>query len=94
MRPLRTPTGPELAAARTELVAAIDDLDAQARALLPPGGSATRDPVQLDPTRILAAAAEIERLCGSAPAPARRAADGVRLEPCATSSSTRPSGTP
>ncbi len=88
-------TGPELTAARTELVAAIDDLDAQARALLPPGGNATRDPVQLDPARILAAAAEIEQLCGSASAPARRGGlTGVRLEPCATSSSTPPSGTP
>lgn len=57
-------TGPELAAARAELVAAIDDLDTQAQALLPPGGNITRDPVQLNPTRILAAAAEIERLCG------------------------------
>ncbi|HVH24519.1 MAG TPA: hypothetical protein VNA11_18900 [Pseudonocardia sp.] len=47
-------------------MAAIDDLDAQARALLPPGGNAARDPVQLNPTRILAAAAEIERLCGTA----------------------------
>jgi hypothetical protein len=54
---------PQLAAARIELVAAIDDLDAQGRALLPPGGNATRDAVQLDPTRILAAAAELERLC-------------------------------
>jgi hypothetical protein len=61
------PSGPELAAARAELVAAIDDLDAQARALLPPGGNVTRDPVQLNPARILAAAAEIERLCGSSP---------------------------
>jgi hypothetical protein len=58
--------GPELTRARAELVAAIDDLDAQARALLPPGGNAARDPVQLNPTRILAAAAEIERLCGTA----------------------------
>ena len=59
------PSGPELAAARAELVAAIDDLDAQAVALLPPGGNVTRDPVQLDPTRIRAAAAELERLCAS-----------------------------
>jgi hypothetical protein len=58
--------GPELTRARAELVAAIDDLDAQARTLLPPGGNAARDPVQLNPTRILAAADEIERLCGTA----------------------------
>jgi hypothetical protein len=55
---------PELVAARAELVAAIDDLDAQGRALLPPGGNAARDPVQLNPDRILAAAAVFERLCG------------------------------
>ena len=60
--------GPALTAARAEMVAAIDDIDAQAQAMLPPGGNATRDPVQLNPDRILAAAAEIERLCGSAPA--------------------------
>ncbi len=54
---------PELVEARAELVAAIDDLDAQGRALLPPGGSAARDPVQLNPDRILAAAAVFERLC-------------------------------
>ena len=60
--------GPALTAARAEMVAAIDDIDAQAQSMLPPGGNATRDPVQLDPARILAAAAEIERLCGSAPA--------------------------
>lgn len=54
---------PELVAARAELVAAIDELDAQGRAALPPGGDAARNPVQLDPTRILAAADELERLC-------------------------------
>jgi hypothetical protein len=57
-------TDPALSAAGTELVAAIDDLEAQGQALLPPGGNLTRDPVQLDPTRILAAATRIERLCG------------------------------
>jgi hypothetical protein len=56
---------PALIAAGAELVAAIDDLDAQAVALLPPGGNVTRDPVQLDPTRIRAAAAELERLCAA-----------------------------
>jgi hypothetical protein len=58
------PADPALTAARAELVAAIDDLDAQGRALLPAGGNPARDAVQLDPARILAAAAEIERLCG------------------------------
>ena len=57
--------GPELTRARAELVAAIDDLDTQAETLLPPGGSTARDPVQLNPARILAAADEIERLCGT-----------------------------
>jgi hypothetical protein len=56
---------PALIAVGAELVAAIDDLDAQGVALLPPGGNVTRDPVQLDPTRILAAAAELERLCAA-----------------------------
>jgi hypothetical protein len=55
----------QLTAARAELVAAIDDLDAQGRALLPAGGNPARDPVQLDPARILVAAAEFERLCSS-----------------------------
>ena len=54
---------PQLIAARAELVAAIDDLDAQGRALLPAGGNPARDAVQLDPTRILAAVAEFERVC-------------------------------
>ncbi len=56
---------PALLTAQTELVAAIDDLDAQGRALLPPGGSPAQNRVQLDPTRIVAAVAEIERVCGT-----------------------------
>jgi hypothetical protein len=58
---------PELAAAQAELVAAIDDLDAQARALLPPDGNPARDAVQLDPTRVVAAVEAVERVCGTAP---------------------------
>jgi hypothetical protein len=58
-------TDPRLRAARAEMVAAIDDLDAQGQALLPPGGDALRDPVQLNPARILAAVAELEHLCGN-----------------------------
>ena len=58
------PTGPLLSKARAEMVAAIDDLDAQGRARLPAGGDALRDGVPLDPVRILAAAAELERVCG------------------------------
>ncbi len=38
---------PALAAAQAELVAAIDDLDAQGRALLPPGGNPAQNAVQL-----------------------------------------------
>lgn len=56
---------PELAAAQAELVAAIDDFDAQARALLGPEGNAAQDAVQLDADRLLAAIEEIERVCAS-----------------------------
>ena len=54
---------PELVAAQTELVAAIDDLDAQGRALVGPEGSAVTDAVQYDAARITAAVTEIERVC-------------------------------
>lgn len=56
-------TDPEILAAQQELIAAIDDLDAQGRALLPPGGNPAQDVVQLDAERILAAVTEIERVC-------------------------------
>jgi hypothetical protein len=56
---------PELQAAQAELVAAIDDLDAQGRALVGPEGDAVTDAVQFDPARILAALTEIERVCGA-----------------------------
>ncbi|MBC8092758.1 MAG: hypothetical protein H7Y15_12620 [Pseudonocardia sp.] len=55
---------PVLAAAQAELVAAIDDLDAQGKALLGPDGNPAQDTVQLDAARILAAVEEIERVCG------------------------------
>ncbi len=55
-----------LAAAQLELVAAIDDLDAQGRALLGPDGNAATDAVRLDAQRIQAAVDEIERICGAA----------------------------
>jgi hypothetical protein len=58
-------TDPELLAAQMELIAAIDDLDAQGRALLPPGGNPAQDVVQLDGERILAAVTEIERVCAA-----------------------------
>lgn len=58
-------TDPELRAAQAELVAAIDDLDTQARALLGPDGNAAQDAVELDAQRILAAVTEIERVCAA-----------------------------
>ena len=58
-------TDPELLAAQMELIGAIDDLDAQGRALLPPGGNPAQDVVQLDGERILAAVTEIERVCAA-----------------------------
>jgi hypothetical protein len=54
---------PELAAAMSEAAAAIDELDAQGRELLPEGGNATQDAVELDPTRIREAVAALEELC-------------------------------
>jgi hypothetical protein len=58
---------PALAAAQAELVAAIDDLDAQGRTLIGPDGDAARDAVRLDAARIQRALAEVERLCGAPP---------------------------
>lgn len=54
---------PALAAAQAETVAAIDDVDAQGNAGLPPGGNPARDKVALDTTRILAAVEAVERVC-------------------------------
>ncbi len=56
---------PELAAAQAELLAAIDDLDAQGRLLLGPDGNPAQTAVQLDAARILAAVTEIERVCAA-----------------------------
>lgn len=56
---------PEIVAAQTELVAAIDDLDAQGRALLGPDGNAAQDAVRIDAARLLAAVTEMERACGA-----------------------------
>ncbi len=58
-------TDPALAAAETEFVAAIDDLDAQGTAGLPAGGNPAQDLVQLDATRIIAAVEAVERICES-----------------------------
>jgi hypothetical protein len=54
---------PALAAARAEVVAAIDDLAAQGTAGLPPGGNPARDAVRLDTARLVAAVEAVERLC-------------------------------
>jgi hypothetical protein len=56
---------PALAAAQAELVAAIDDLDAQGRRLIGPEGNAAQDAVQLDTARVVAALGEVERICGA-----------------------------
>jgi hypothetical protein len=56
-------TDPALIAAQAELVAAIDDLDAQGTAGLPPNGNAAQDKVQLDMARILAAVTAVEKAC-------------------------------
>ncbi|MGH3611992.1 MAG: hypothetical protein ACRDRK_05155 [Pseudonocardia sp.] len=52
----------ERALAVAEVINAIDDLDAQGKALVPPGGSEL-DLVQLDPTRIRAALDALDRIC-------------------------------
>jgi hypothetical protein len=56
-------TDPELAAAMSELTAAIDELGAQADAKLPPGADPMRTPVPVDPTRAAAAAARADAVC-------------------------------
>lgn len=52
----------ERALAVAEVINAIGDLDAQGKALVPPGGS-DLDLVQLDPTRIRAAMDALDRIC-------------------------------
>jgi hypothetical protein len=58
-------TDPALIAAHAEMVAAIDDLDAQGKAGLPAGGNAAQDKVKLDTTRIVTAVAAVERACAA-----------------------------
>jgi hypothetical protein len=58
-------TDPALIAAHAELVAAIDDLDAQGKAGLPPNGNAAQNKVQLDMKRILAAVDGVEKACAA-----------------------------
>ncbi|MGQ0480878.1 MAG: hypothetical protein ACT4O0_07625 [Pseudonocardia sp.] len=54
---------PGVAAAMREVVAAVDDLDAQAARALPPGANPTETTVQLDPNRLAAALDSVERAC-------------------------------
>ncbi len=56
---------PAVAAAMAELAAAIDGLDAQAKAALPPGADATATPVRIDPTRLAAALDAADKACAS-----------------------------
>jgi len=58
-------TDPGLVLAQADLLAAIDDLDAQGKAGLPAGGNATEDKVKLDMTRVLAAVAGVEKACAA-----------------------------
>jgi hypothetical protein len=54
---------PGLVAALAEVVAAIDDLDAQGKALLPPDANPAETAVRLDPARLVAALDAVDRLC-------------------------------
>lgn len=54
-----------LATALKEVVAAVDDLDAQAQAKIPPGSDPVRTTVTIDPTRAIAAMAAVDQACGS-----------------------------
>lgn len=56
---------PGLAAAQAELVAAIDDVDAQGKAAVPPGGNPAQNTVQLDIRRITAASAAVTVVCAA-----------------------------
>lgn len=56
---------PALQAAQQQLVAAIDDLDAQGKAKLPPGGNPAADTVTLDMTKALAATAAVRKACAA-----------------------------
>ncbi len=58
-------TDPALVTAHAELVAAIDDLDAQGKAGLPPNGNAAQDKVHLDMKRMLDAVTGVEKACAA-----------------------------
>jgi hypothetical protein len=61
-------TDPAVAGALAELAGALDELDAQGRAALPPGADLTKTPVRLDPTRLAAALDGADRACAAYPA--------------------------
>jgi hypothetical protein len=54
---------PSVASAMRELVSSIDDLDAQSRSRLPPGGDPAAITVRLDPNRLAAALDGADRAC-------------------------------
>lgn len=58
-------TDPALRAAEAATVAAIDDLDAQGKAGLPPGGNPVRNAVRIDPSRALAAVVAVAKACAA-----------------------------
>ena len=58
-------TDPALQAAQQQMVAAIDDLDAQGKAKLPPGGNPASDTVALDMTKSLAATEAVRKACAA-----------------------------
>lgn len=55
----------EVVSAMREVIAAIDDLQAQAAAGVPPSADPTKTLVRLDPTRLVAALDEADRVCAS-----------------------------
>lgn len=54
---------PAVAGAMREVVASLDDLDAQGQARLPAGADLAQTPVKLDPTRLVAALDAADRTC-------------------------------
>lgn len=61
-----TSTAEPYAPAFTELVAAIDDVDAQAGAQLPPGADTTKTAVRVDGARLAAALDAVDAVCAQA----------------------------
>ncbi|HEY4006087.1 MAG TPA: hypothetical protein VGM60_13015 [Pseudonocardia sp.] len=59
---------PEVAGSMKRLVDALDDLDRQGQANLPPGANLTETPVRLDPSRLATALDDTDRACARYPA--------------------------